>query len=462
MFWRLASFVLLVLTGGLAGWLLAAPFKAEATELQALAAGLVLGGLVWFVADLSRAARLLRWLRNGDLSQVAMKTGVWGEVSDRVRRRIRISEKETSDIQGRLQDFLAAFQASPNGVVLLDSQGRIEWFNQMAGVHFGFDAARDMLQHIGNLVRDPGFASHFASHDYVHELTMPGRQTTPSRPVNLSVYLHPYGQGRLLLLSRDITAVEQAEAMRRDFIANVSHEIRTPLTVLSGFVETLQSCPLDESERARYLALMAQQAARMQTLVSDLLTLSRLEGSPLPATSDWIPMATLMRQLEQEAVALNAVLSPASDRQHKLVFDCAMEGEIAGSVNELLSAMGNLIGNAIRYTPAGGEITVRAALLPTARAVFSVSDSGPGIAAEHIPRLTERFYRVDHSRSRDTGGTGLGLAIVKHVAQRHGAELKIESTPGKGSVFSITFPNNRVRSPSDTICSDQSDTAVLR
>lgn len=451
MFWRFFFFIAWQLAGGFAGWSLASPTAAETGALV----GIVLGGLGWLLIDLSRSVRLLRWLRVGDASDVALSTGLWGEISDRARRLIRAREQMTRDSQKRLHDFLAAFQASPNGVVLLDSQGQIEWFNQMAGTHFGFDAQRDMLQHFGNLVRDPGFASYFASHDYLSELVMPGRESTPARPVKLSVHLHPYGEGRLMLLSRDVTALEQAEAMRRDFVANVSHEIRTPLTVLAGFVETLQTLPLDEQERERYLALMAQQADRMQTLVSDLLTLSRLEGSPPPAVSDWVSMPALMRQLEQEGRALSAVLNPSSDHLHKLVFDSLLEVEIAGAPNELLSAMSNLVGNAIRYTPPGGGIHVRALLLPDARAEFSVQDTGPGIAPEHLPRLTERFYRVDRSRSRDTGGTGLGLAIVKHVSQRHGAELKIESTPGKGSIFTIIFPASRVRPVPDAVRGSQ-------
>lgn len=446
MFLRFVSFIALQLAGGLAGWWVALSTQLTTSALAGAVVGVVLGGLGWFLIDLSRGVRLLRWLRVGNASDVAMSTGLWGEISDRARRLIRAREQLARDSQNRLQDFLAALQASPNGVVLLDAEGRIEWFNQMAATHFGLDAQRDMLQHFGNLVRDPGFAAYFSSHDYLSELVMPGRESTPARPVTLSVHLHPYGEGRLLLLSHDVTALEQAEAMRRDFVANVSHEIRTPLTVLGGFVETLQTLPLTDQERERYLALMAQQADRMQTLVSDLLTLSRLEGSPLPGATDWVSMPALMRQLEQDGRALSAVLNPSSDRLHKLVFDSLLEGEIAGSLTELLSAMSNLVGNAIRYTPSGGEIHVRALLLPDARAAFSVSDTGPGIAPEHIPRLTERFYRVDRSRSRDSGGTGLGLAIVKHVSQRHGAELKIESTPGKGSVFTIIFPASRVRS----------------
>jgi two-component system phosphate regulon sensor histidine kinase PhoR len=264
----------------------------------------------------------------------------------------------------------------------------------------------------------------------------------------LSVNLHPYGDGRLLLLSRDITAVEQAEAIRRDFVANVSHEIRTPLTVLAGFVETLQTLPLDERERQRYLGLMSQQAQRMQTLVSDLLTLSRLEGSPLPSTHEWVSCDVLMQQCAQDAHDLSHLLWTQS---HDLHFERSEGCEIAGSAVELHSAMSNLIGNAIRYTPSQRRIDVGFKRLPDGSAVFFVKDQGLGIAHEHLPRLTERFYRVDRSRSRDTGGTGLGLAIVKHVAQRHGAELSIESVPGTGSTFSVTFPPHRVRCAMDSL-----------
>ena len=445
MFWRVLFFVACLLAGGSAGWFAALRSGIAATEWEGLAVGILFGGLVWFLIDWSRASRVLRWLRAGDVSEVAISTGLWGEVSARTRRLVLGRERQLRDSQNRLQDFLLAFQASPNGVMLLDAQGSIEWFNETAATHFGLDAQRDMLQHIGNLVREPGFVRYFAGHDYRDELLMPGRENTSARPVRLSVHLYPYGRGRLLLLSRDVTALEQADAMRRDFVANVSHEIRTPLTVLSGFVETLQTCALTEPERERYLALMAQQADRMQILVSDLLTLSRLEGSPPPGLSDWIAVPALMQQIEQDARALSAALNPAAQRVHALVFDYQAGGEIAGSGNELFSAMSNLVGNAIRYTPAGGDIVVRWLPLSDGRAEFSVTDTGPGIAPEHLPRLTERFYRVDHSRSRDTGGTGLGLAIVKHVAQRHGAELGIQSTPGKGSVFSIIFPAGRCR-----------------
>ena len=406
--------------------------------------GVVLGGLIWFVIDLSRGVKLLGWLRAGDMSDGVMSHGLWGEVSDRTRRLVRSRERQTLESQSRLNDFLAALQASPNGVVLLDAQGRIEWFNQTATDHFGFDPQRDMLQHFGNLVRDPGFAAYFAGDDFQRDVVMPGRGSTLSRPVTLSVHLHPYGEGRSLLLSRDITALEQADAMRRDFVANVSHEVRTPLTVLSGFVETLQTLQLDEPDRQRYLALMAQQADRMQTLVKDLLTLSRIEGSPLPGLDERIPVATLMHQVEMEARALSRIVSRDSETVQTLRFSSVSDRELLGVSSELLSAMTNLVGNAIRYTPVEGTIQVNCECDPEGRLVFSVRDTGPGIAQEHIPRLTERFYRVDRSRSRETGGTGLGLAIVKHVVQRHGAQLTIESVPGQGSTFTIIFPANRV------------------
>ena len=439
MYWRLFSLVLCQAGAAVMGWAIAP----RGDEWKVVLVMTLLGGYLWFVLDSARGLRLLGWLQAGAVSEVAIGNGLWGEAYDRVRRMLRASSRLTVESESRLTDFLAALQASPNGVVLLDGQARIEWFNQTAADHFGFDARRDLLQHFGNLVRDPGFAAYLLERDFLHGVTMPGRDSSSAKPVTLSVNLHPYGDGRLLLLSRDITAVEQAEAMRRDFVANVSHEIRTPLTVLAGFVETLQTLPLNDQERQRYLGLMSQQATRMQTLVSDLLTLSRLEGSPLPSIYEWLDCDVLMLQCEQDARDLSHLLWSQS---HDLRFERTQGCEVAGSALELHSAMSNLIGNAIRYTPAQRRIDVSFTTLPEGGAVFSVKDQGPGIAPEHIPRLTERFYRVDRSRSRETGGTGLGLAIVKHVAQRHGVELTIDSVPGKGSTFSLTFPPQRVRS----------------
>ena len=408
--------------------------------------GIFAAGSVWILVDLSRGARALTWLRQGGALDANMTAnGAWGDMVERMRRLLRTKDQLIQASQARLHDFLAALQASPNGVVLLDAHAQIEWFNQTAAAHFGLETQRDLQQHFGNLVRDPAFAAYLASRDYGREVWMPGRMATALRPVSLSVQLHPYGEGRLLLLSRDVTVLEQAEAMRRDFVANVSHEIRTPLTVLAGFVETLQTLPLTPQEHDRYLDMMALQAQRMQTLVSDLLMLSRLEGSPPPGLTEWIVISGVMSQLQQDAVALSTTFSGGVHPAHAITFEGPEGIELAGVVSEILSATSNLVSNAIRYTPVHGSIRVRVGVLPDGGIEFSVTDSGPGIAPEHIPRLTERFYRVDRSRSRDTGGTGLGLAIVKHVAQRHGGQLKIDSVPGHGSSFTLSFPPNRIR-----------------
>lgn len=400
-----------------------------------------------------RRQQLLDWLRRMQLSgplqgELALSAhepprgGAIDEVVDRTLRLLKAQARAQQDSHQRLQDMLAAIQASPNGVILLDVEGRIEWCNQTAAHHLGLDVARDLRQYVANLIRDPSFNAYVAAGDFSFEVVVPGRASTPSRPVRLSVQLHPYGQGRRLLLSRDVTLVEQAEAMRRDFVANVSHEMRTPLTVLAGFVETLQTLDLSPQEVRRYLDLMATQSQRMQTLVSDLLTLSRLEGSPLPGMSESVSVDALMAHCEIDARALSSYMGRV---EHQMQFELQGRAELCGAASELQSAFSNLVSNAVRYTPAPGRVSVSWRLLPDGGGEFSVQDSGPGIPPEHLPRLTERFYRVDRSRSRDSGGTGLGLAIVKHVVQRHGAVLKIESEVGQGSRFSIVLPAGRVR-----------------
>ena len=433
--------VCMIAGGGLGFWGLAE---------KGLAAGVVLGAFIWLTFDSLYMARLFRWLRFEQGNEnpamnagpLPAMPGVWGEAGNRMRRLLKDRDQQLKESHARLEEFLAAMQASPSGVVLLDAQGRIEWCNQIAAQHFGFDAQRDVLQHIANLVREPSFRAYMATADFSRDVVIAGSASTPNRPVRLSVHAHSYGKDRKLLLSRDITAVELAEAMRRDFVANVSHEIRTPLTVLAGFIETLQTLPLKEIERSRYLALMAQQSLRMQTLVSDLLTLSRLEGGAFPTANDWMTTSALLAQCEAEARALSAVSAPQG---HEIAFDAGPPSEIAGVQTEVYSALSNLVTNAIRYTPDKGLVRVSWKVLDDGRGEFKVWDSGPGIAPEHLPRLTERFYRIDRSRSRETGGTGLGLAIVKHVVQRHDAELRIQSQLGQGACFSIVFPAFRVR-----------------
>ena len=260
----------------------------------------------------------------------------------------------------------------------------------------------------------------------------------PGSRGTVSVLIRPYGEGTKLVLSQDITERERNDAMRRDFVANVSHEIRTPLTVLAGFIETMGNLPLTDAERRRVLELMSQQTTRMHTLVGDLLTLAQLEGSPRPASDRWVAVQKIFNQVQADAEALSA-------GRHSLGFDGADAMQIAGAEAELLSAVANIVNNAVRYTPSGGRIDVSWRLHPDGAGEIEVRDTGIGIEREHLPRLTERFYRVDGSRSRDTGGTGLGLSIVKHVAQRHGGELEMSSEPGKGSSFRLVFPAARIR-----------------
>jgi two-component system, OmpR family, phosphate regulon sensor histidine kinase PhoR len=413
--------------------------------------GACVGAGVWLLWDSWRVSAVDAALRAAQAGEALPQlSGWWGTLLERVRRMQRNQSQLLVASEQRMTDFLAAIQASPIGVLLLDAQNRIEWCNQIAAHQLGLDPQRDLMQHVGNLVRQPEFATYLSTGSFNHEVVFAGARSTPQHPINLSIQLHAYGKGRKLMLARDVTAIELAEAQRRDFVANVSHEIRTPLTVLSGFVETLQNLPLDESQRNRYLGLMAQQSQRMQALVSDLLTLSRLEANPVPSMEERVNVQTLFDQCEQDAQALMQFGATSHAQPLRLSFgfadDASAQTVLLGAASELHSAMGNLINNAVRYTPPGGRVDVLWTLLPNGRGQLSVTDTGPGIAAEHLPRLTERFYRVDRSRSRDTGGTGLGLAIVKHIAQRHGGSLQIDSVLGQGSSFTLTLPRQRVQS----------------
>ena len=388
--------------------------------------------------------RFQNWLNSTYLQANPAWSGAWLDVAARIQRQQLLADNSAKLNERRLQDFLLAIQASPNGVILLDGEARIDWCNDTAASHLGLDVKKDRLQHIVHLVRDPIFTRYFAQENHPSEVLIDGRSTSVSNLRKLSVQLHKYGDGRLLLLSRDVTEVVKAEAMRRDFVANVSHEIRTPLTVLGGFVETLQSVPLDANDIQKYLHLMAIQSDRMQSLVADLLTLSQLEVSQSPNGQDYVSLPDLINQVISEANALTSLIADQfSGQKHELIFDQAPCLYLMGSKSELFSALSNLVSNAIRYTPLGGLVHLTFSQTDD-RLTISVKDTGPGIASEHLPRLTERFYRIDQSRSRETGGTGLGLAITKHVMQRHGGELQIQSELGKGSTFNLIFPASRI------------------
>jgi two-component system phosphate regulon sensor histidine kinase PhoR len=416
------------LLGGLVGGLLGA-------SRGGAVVGALLGLAVIGLTDMLRASRLLAWLRGTQEGSAPRDAGFWGELGYRVERALRLRERRIAEEADRLQQFLAAIEASPNGVMLLDAQDQIEWCNARAADHFGLDPQRDRRQRVTNLVRTPAFVNHLQQGEFETAVEFVGG---PAR-LQLSVLVRPYGAGQKLVLSQDITERERTEAMRRDFVANVSHEIRTPLTVLAGFVDTLESVPLTAVEQPRVLGLMRQQTTRIQSLVDDLLTLAQLEGSPRPSTDHWVEFDPLLERLRTDVQALSA-------GQHALTVQGQGACRVAGLERELFSAMINLASNAVRYTPAGGRIDVSWSVRGgDGCGVFEVRDSGIGIAREHLPRLTERFYRVDGSRSRDTGGTGLGLAIVKHVALRHGGSLEIDSEPGRGSTFRLVLPAARVR-----------------
>lgn len=402
------------------------------TAGAALVAALAVGALAYW--DGRRGQALMDWLRAPQVGQAPRETGWWGELAYRAERALRLRDESIEQERLRLREFLAAIDASPNGVLLVDGGDQIEWCNGMAAEHFGLDPERDRRQRLTNLVRAPAFVAYLQRGQFDEGVVF----SAPSGRGTLMVLVRLYGQGMKLILSQDITERERAEAMRRDFVANVSHEIRTPLTVLAGFVETMSRLPLTEVERQRVLTVMTQQTDRMQTLVGDLLTLAQLEGSPRPPTDRWLPVADLMQRVQADALAL-------STGRHTLRVSGGGDAEIAGSDTELLSAVGNLVNNAVRYTPAGGRIDVAWRWRDDGSAEIAVIDTGPGIAREHLPRLTERFYRVDGSRSRETGGTGLGLSIVKHVAQRHGGAIDITSEVGQGSTFKLVLPALRVR-----------------
>lgn len=420
------------------GWLLAHWVSPGETSYLL---GALSGALAWLWVDGFGYGRLESWLRKHAEGRPPAIWGLWADISERVFRAMRLQKRKTRAAQQRLDEFLSAIHASPNGVILLDQMGRMEWCNRAAGEHLGVNPVDDLRQVVRNVVRDPVFTAYLQSERYDREVQFIS-PTDRSGETHIAVQLFPYGQKRFLLLSRDVTAIRRAERMRRDFVANVSHEIKTPLTVIRGFVETLQELRLEEEQRQHYLALMGTQAERLNSLVSDLLTLSTLEGSPPPSVNEWHDSHALLQQCFSDAQALSAVLHPGAQA---LVCVAEPAPQVSGAWRELSSALGNLLSNAVRYTPDGGRIRLLCERTPDDGVQFVVEDNGPGIAASHLSRLSERFYRVDQSRSRETGGTGLGLAIVKHIAQRHGGELVIQSEVGKGSRFVVRLPARRVR-----------------
>ncbi len=379
--------------------------------------------------------RLRKHTLDDSVENMSLPSGFWEEVFFRLQRLVRNLKNRIRTIEQQHDHFIEAFQASPNGIVMLDDSDQIEWCNSIAERFFGLNFKRDVMQRINFLIRRPEFIQYLSKRSFEEPLLL--ERMGPDGSLSLMLQAFPFGQKRHLLLVQDITDLQKADAMRRDFVANVSHEMRTPITVLMGFLETVQSIDLEKTQQDQYLELMMSQARRMKSLVEDLLTLANLEANTLPASTTPIKIETLMALLKNDAEAL-------SQGKHALHFECLAPNTLLGDEREVLSAFSNLVSNAIRYTPDVGSISASWKINSQGQGEFSVNDTGPGIASEHLSRLTERFYRVDRSRSRDTGGTGLGLAIVKHIANRHQAQLLIESTPGKGSTFMLRFPKERI------------------
>ncbi|HYR36595.1 MAG TPA: phosphate regulon sensor histidine kinase PhoR [Burkholderiales bacterium] len=410
--------------------------------LAALAAGLIVGaawgwallagGLGAMLAyQLRHLARLARWAQAPQSGNVPEGSGSWDEVLSALYHHERDAERRQQELADALAGFRRMAQAMPDGVVILDARNCIEWCNNNAAALLELDPREDVGRPIVNLVREPSFIDYLASHD--REDARPAR-VPMERGIVLAVQLIRYGDSQTLMLARDVTQSERVEAMRRDFVANVSHELRTPLTVLVGFLETVRELKLDPQRVRDYLGMMREQASRMHRIIEDLLALSVLESAP-PPPAERVRIAPLLARLRADAEGLSA-------GRHTILLDGEPAVDILGSETELVSAFGNLISNAIRYTPQDGKVKLvwRDGV---DGASFAVEDTGVGIAPEHIPRLTERFYRVDRSRSRETGGTGLGLAIVKHALARHQAALDISSDPGLGSGFTVRFPPQR-------------------
>lgn len=424
--WRSALRRLLMISGlaALIGWLLGI--------LPWIMALTFLGYALW---QLRQLHKLQSWLNSPDRdAPTPTSQGLWGSVFDdvyRLQRRNLKTQGRLKAVLKRVQDSTAALKG---GVLMVDSQGNLEWWNEAASQLLGLKESTDVGQPITNLVRDPHFKAYFDNTDAYDE---PLDMSAPTNPdVSLQIHITLFGLRDRLILCQNVTRLKHLEAMRQDFVANVSHELRTPLTVISGYLETFIDHKDVLPERwGRALSQMEQQSQRMQNLVNDLLLLSRLETTHGREHFS-VPVPSLLKTIERDAQSLSG------ERAHKITLECDEQLNLIGLDNELSSAFSNLVFNAVKYTPDKGEIHIRW-YGDEQGAHLIVSDTGMGIDGRHLPRLTERFYRADASRQTDTGGTGLGLAIVKHVLLRHDGQLQIESRLGKGSTFSCHFPPHR-------------------
>ncbi|WP_394560534.1 phosphate regulon sensor histidine kinase PhoR [Aquipseudomonas alcaligenes] len=393
-----------------------------------------LGGyLLWHIKQL---LRLHRWLRERQPDEAPPEGyGLWGEVFDNIYHLQRRDQR----VRGRLQAVIDRVQESTaalrDAVIMLDADGNLEWWNRAAEQLLGLKTPQDSGQSITNLVRHPRFKEYFDAGQYQEALELPSPISDRQR---LQMQITRYGNNEHLMFVRDVTRIHQLEQMRKDFVANVSHELRTPLTVIAGYLETLADNAEDVNPRwLRALQQMQQQAGRMQNLLNDLLLLAKLEATDYPSDNQPVAVDLLLLSIKNDAQALSGA------RNHRIKLETDNQVRLKGSEAELRSAFSNLVFNAVKYSPEDSEIRIRW-WADDQGGHFSVADSGLGIEAKHLPRLTERFYRVDSSRASNTGGTGLGLAIVKHVLLRHRARLDIASVVGKGSTFTCHFPTQQL------------------
>ncbi len=394
-------------------------------------AAVILALLLMLGWHLLHLHQLMAWLEGPLNDPLPRGRSVWEIAFAGLHRRVRIRLGQQQVLSETLERFREAVQALPDGIIAYNRHRHIEWLNERAASYFAISAQHDRGQALFNLIRHPDFVAYIEAARFDEPLIYRGGRV---EGLTLLLQVIPYGADENLLVARDISQIERIETMRRDFIANVSHELKTPLTVVAGFAEMLADdrAAYADDEIKRYLGLIYEQTTRMQRLIEDLLTLSALESGSSPVSEERVEIEPMLQSILADARVLSA-------GRHEISLTIETPTAIAGCANELRSAFSNLAANAVRYTPQGGRIdlTWRA---HADGAELVVADTGIGIAAQHLPRLTERFYRVDRSRSRETGGTGLGLAIVKHVLTRHRATLEIESEPGHGSRFAARFP----------------------
>lgn len=420
-------FLLVLAVAALIGWL------AGNTSLVVLLA--LLCYLAHFLRQLHRLHRWLEDLPGSEQTDPPESSGIWGGIFDgiyRLQRREREAVYHLESILNKAQESSAALEMA---VIMINSKGSLEWWNKAANTLLGFRTDQDRKQAVTNLLREPRFFEYFENRKYTEPLRIPS-PLDKNQVLEFQITL--FGEGERLMLVRDVTQMHKLELMRKDFVGNVSHELRTPITVINGYLETL----LDHKDSVaprwiKPLEQMHQQSQRMENIVRDLLTLSRLETKSLPKIQDNVDVLALLREIKGEAEQVFV------EKHHTFELENDSNYQLRGSQVELYSAISNLVFNAAKYTPPRGRIAIHL-LRTTSGMDVEVKDNGPGIAEHHIPRLTERFYRIDESRSTETGGTGLGLAIVKHVLARHGGKLEIVSAPGKGSRFICHFPAERL------------------